>query len=39
VPEHFVGIKNVFLQVAAKSILHGYLGNSQPDFVSLHATE
>lgn len=35
----FFNIKIMHLQVAIKPTLHGYSGNSQPDFVSLRATE
>ena len=35
----FLSIIIMHLQVAIKPTLHGYSGNSQPDFVSLRATE
>jgi len=35
----FLGIKIILLQVAIQAALHAYLCNSQPHFISLHATE
>jgi len=34
-----LGFKIILLQVTIKAALHGYSCNSQPDFISLHATE